>query len=109
MDSKPNTRAVRVGGEARAPEQSKSPQFGFLGLEARLHLGQLVYCEDLMIIEINDDETRLLYNVLLEKALRSYWGLGARLERALVNFFLDVHTRDHGYTEVLPPFLVNSA
>jgi len=38
-----------------------------------------------------------------------YWGLGAKLERALVNFFLDVHTRDHGYTEVLPPFLVNSA
>jgi seryl-tRNA synthetase len=35
--------------------------------------------------------------------------LGARLERALVNFFLDVHTQDHGYTEVLPPFLVNSA
>ena len=38
-----------------------------------------------------------------------YWGLGAKLERALVNFFLDVHIRDHGYTEVLPPFLVNSA
>ena len=38
-----------------------------------------------------------------------YWGDGARLERALVNFFLDVHTRDHGYTEVLPPFMVNSA
>jgi seryl-tRNA synthetase len=38
-----------------------------------------------------------------------YWGLGARLERALINFFLDVHTREHGYTEVLPPFLVNSA
>jgi seryl-tRNA synthetase len=37
-----------------------------------------------------------------------YWGLGARLERALANFFLDVHTREHGYTEVLPPFLVNS-
>jgi len=32
----------------------------------------------------------------------------ARLERALVNFFLDVHTRHHGYTEVLPPFMVNS-
>src|SRR5674476_112281 len=31
-----------------------------------------------------------------------YWGMGARLERALVNFFLDVHTREHGYTEVLP-------
>ncbi len=38
-----------------------------------------------------------------------YWGLGARLERALVSFMLDVHTREHGYTEVLPPFLVNSA
>src|ERR1039457_5287875 len=38
-----------------------------------------------------------------------YWGLGAKLERALINFMLDVHTRHHGYTEVLPPFLVNSA
>ncbi len=38
-----------------------------------------------------------------------YWGVGARLERALINFMLDVHTREHGYTEVLPPFLVNSA
>src|SRR5438094_1895040 len=38
-----------------------------------------------------------------------YWGLGARLERALMNFMLDTHTREHGYTEVLPPFLVNSA
>ena len=37
-----------------------------------------------------------------------YWGLGARLERALINFMLDVHTREHGYMEVLPPFLVNS-
>lgn len=34
-------------------------------------------------------------------------GAGARLERALINFMLDVHTRDHGYTEVLPPFMVN--
>ncbi len=38
-----------------------------------------------------------------------YWGMGARLERALINFMLDVHTREHGYTEVLPPFLINSA
>ncbi len=38
-----------------------------------------------------------------------YVGLGARLERALANFMLDVHTREHGYTEVLPPFMVNSA
>jgi seryl-tRNA synthetase len=38
-----------------------------------------------------------------------YWGIGARLERALISFMLDVHTREHGYTEVLPPFLINSA
>jgi len=38
-----------------------------------------------------------------------YRGLGARLERALANFMLDLHTREHGYTEILPPFLVNSA
>jgi len=37
-----------------------------------------------------------------------YWGIGARLERALMNFFLDVQTRDHRYTEVLPSFLVNA-
>jgi seryl-tRNA synthetase len=38
-----------------------------------------------------------------------YWGLGAKLERALINFMLDVHTREHGYTEVLPPFVANTA
>src|SRR5215471_3277781 len=38
-----------------------------------------------------------------------YWGLGAKMERALINFMLDVHTQHHGYTEVLPPFMVNSA
>ena len=37
-----------------------------------------------------------------------YWALGARLERALANFMLDLHTREHGYTEILPPYLVNS-
>jgi seryl-tRNA synthetase len=37
-----------------------------------------------------------------------YWDLGARLERALPNFMLDLHTGEHGYTEVLPPYLVNS-
>lgn len=36
-------------------------------------------------------------------------GAGARLERALINFMLDLHTREHGYTEVEPPFLVNRA
>jgi seryl-tRNA synthetase len=38
-----------------------------------------------------------------------YWDMGARLERALANFMLDVHRREHGYREVLPPFIVNSA
>ena len=36
-----------------------------------------------------------------------YFGAGARLERALINFMLDVHTTSHGYTETLPPFIVN--
>jgi seryl-tRNA synthetase len=36
-----------------------------------------------------------------------YMGLGAKLERALINFMLDVHTKEHGYTEVLPPFVAN--
>jgi seryl-tRNA synthetase len=38
-----------------------------------------------------------------------YWDQGAKLERALINFMLDTHSREHGYTEVLPPFVVNSA
>ena len=36
-----------------------------------------------------------------------YWDLGAKMERALINFMLDLHTREHGYREVLPPFMVN--
>jgi seryl-tRNA synthetase len=38
-----------------------------------------------------------------------YKALGSRLERAIANFFLDMHTREHGYTEILPPFIVNTA
>ena len=36
-----------------------------------------------------------------------YKGLGARLERALIDFMLDLHTREHGYTEIIPPYIVN--
>ncbi len=36
-----------------------------------------------------------------------YFGAGARLERALINFMLDIHTREHGYRETIPPFIVN--
>jgi len=38
-----------------------------------------------------------------------YRGPGAKLERALISFMLDIHTREHGYTEILPPFMVNGA
>jgi seryl-tRNA synthetase len=38
-----------------------------------------------------------------------YWDLGAKLERSLINFMLDLHTCEHGYREVLPPFMVNRA
>lgn len=38
-----------------------------------------------------------------------YRGAGAKLERALINFMLDLHTEQHGYTEMLPPFIVNRA
>jgi len=37
-----------------------------------------------------------------------YFGTGARLERALINFMLDLHTRERGFTEVLPPFIANA-
>lgn len=38
-----------------------------------------------------------------------YKGLGSRMERSLINFMLDLHTREHGYTEFFPPFIVNEA
>ena len=44
-----------------------------------------------------------------ERAAKIYKDLGARLERAVINFFLDYHTQKHGYTEILPPYLVNAA
>ena len=37
----------------------------------------------------------------------NYFGAGARLERGLINFMLDIHTREHGYVEILPPFMAN--
>jgi seryl-tRNA synthetase len=74
----------------------KAPQFDFT-LKPHWELG-----EELGILD-------------LERAVKLtgarfavYWDMGARLERALSNFMLDLHTREHGYTEVLPPYLVNS-
>ena len=42
------------------------------------------------------------------RAVHASLGRGAALERALISFMLDLHTREHGYTEMLPPFIVNS-
>lgn len=46
---------------------------------------------------------------LAQSRFTLYKDKGARLERAIINFFLDVHTQEHGYEEILPPILVNSA
>lgn len=46
---------------------------------------------------------------LAQSRFTLYKGKGARLERAIINFFLDIHTQEHGYEEILPPILVNSA
>ena len=45
---------------------------------------------------------------LAQSRFSLYRGLGAKLERAIINFFLDIHTGEHGYEEILPPVLVNS-
>lgn len=46
---------------------------------------------------------------IAESRFTIYRGAGARLERSIINFFLDLHTQKHGYTEILPPFLVNDS
>ena len=60
-------------------------------------------CQDLDIVDFNRATKITGSNFILFK------GFGARLERALINFMLDLHTRKHGYTEIFPPFLVNRA
>ena len=44
---------------------------------------------------------------LLDQDLQFYKGMGARLERSIINYFLDKHTFENGYTEVLPPYMAN--
>jgi seryl-tRNA synthetase len=78
---------VRSWGEIR--------QFGFKP-QAHIDLAQ-----NLDIIDFNRATKITGSNFIL------YKGWGARLERALINFMLDLHTAKHGYTEVFPPFLVN--
>jgi len=60
-------------------------------------------CQNLDIIDFSRATKITGTNFIL------YKGWGAKLERALINFMLDLHTRKHGYTEIFPPFLVNRA
>jgi len=73
------------------------PKFGF---KPKTHI-ELV--QDLDIIDIPRATKITGSNWIL------YKGWGAKLERALINFMLDLHTNKHGYTEIFPPFLVNRA
>ncbi len=66
-------------------------------------LTHLQICQNLDIIDFPRATKIAASNFVL------YKGAGARLERALINFMLDLHTKKHGYTEIFPPFLVNRA
>jgi len=59
-------------------------------------------CDETGLVDLGEGATRLA-----GKSFVVYRGQGARLTRALINFFLDLHTSEHGYTEVSVPFVVN--
>jgi len=66
-------------------------------------LDHVELCQSLDIVDFNRATKITGSNFILFK------GWGAKLERALINFMLDLHTNKHGYTEIFPPFLVNRA
>ncbi len=66
-------------------------------------LNHIELCQNLDIVDFNRATKITGSNFVLFK------GWGARLERALINFMLDLHVNKHGYTEIFPPFLVNRA
>ncbi len=66
-------------------------------------LSHIELCQNLDIVDFNRATKITGSNFILFK------GWGAKLERALINFMLDLHTNEHGYTEIFPPFLVNRA
>ena len=66
-------------------------------------LSHIELCQSLDIVDFNRATKITGSNFILFK------GWGAKLERALINFMLDLHTNKHGYTEIFPPFLVNRA
>jgi len=71
-----------------------------LGFKAATHID---IAQNLDIIDFNRATKITGSNFIL------YKGMGAKLERALINFMLDLHTSKHGFTEIFPPFLVNRA
>ncbi|PIQ87621.1 MAG: serine--tRNA ligase [Candidatus Omnitrophica bacterium CG11_big_fil_rev_8_21_14_0_20_43_6] len=76
------------------------------GKEKKFHfkpLSHIEICQNLDIVDFNRATKITGSNFILFK------GWGAKLERALINFMLDLHTNQHGYTEIFPPFLVNRA
>jgi len=80
-----------------APEGTEPPRFSF---EPKPHWDLAEY---LAIIDFDRAAK------ITGARFALYMGQGAQLERALINFMLDLHTREHGYLEVLPPFMVNRA
>lgn len=78
-----------------SPEGTEPPQFAF---EPKPHWDLAEYLD---IIDFDRAAK------ITGARFALYKGMGARLERALINFMLDLHTAEHGYTEVLPPFMVN--
>ena len=95
----PDDRAPRGGEEANVVTRVEgvAPELGFEGQDHN------ALCESL---EIADTTRRAVK--LAGSGFALYQGAGARLVRALVHFFLELHTREHGYTEVLPPLLANA-
>lgn len=96
----PHSDAPKGGEEANAVVriEGQEPPLGFDGLD-HLALG-----EKLGIVDAQNRGVKVAGSGFV-----LFQGQGARLARALINFMLDLHTEEHGYTEVSPPFLVNEA
>jgi seryl-tRNA synthetase len=106
MDSIPNIphRSVPNGTDAAANVEVKrwSPAGDERAFEKREGLDHLALAEKHQLFDFKRGAK------IAAAGFPVYMGKGAQLERAFINFMLDVHTRAHGYTEVLPPFFVNA-
>jgi seryl-tRNA synthetase len=106
MDSIPNIphTSVPVGADASGNVEVKrwSPNGDEHSFEKREGLDHLALAEKHQLFDFKRGAK------IAAAGFPVYMGKGAQLERAFINFMLDVHTRSHGYTEVLPPFFVNA-